>query len=71
MFAMTPLKANTGWIKREIWRKRESPDITVAKWSIHDNKALSKKPSSYFLEGTRTTSGDERGSSVTSSRSVG
>jgi phage terminase large subunit-like protein len=50
MFAMTPLKANTGWIRRELWRKRESPDMTVAKWSIHDNKALSEEAVRYFLE---------------------
>jgi phage terminase large subunit-like protein len=43
MFAMTPLKANASWIKREIYRKREDPDITVCKWSIHDNKALSRE----------------------------
>lgn len=43
MFAMTPLKTNTGWIRREIWRKREDSDITVCKWSIHDNEALSKE----------------------------
>jgi hypothetical protein len=25
LFAMTPLKANTGWIRREIFKKREQP----------------------------------------------
>jgi phage terminase large subunit-like protein len=50
MFAMTPLKANTGWIRRDIWRKREAPDVTVAKWSIHDNKALSEEAVRYFLD---------------------
>ena len=50
MFAMTPLKANTGWIKRDIWRRREAPDITVARWSIHDNKALDKKTVQYVLD---------------------
>lgn len=40
MFAMTPLKSNTGWVRREIWRNREDPNITVVKGSIHDNKAL-------------------------------
>jgi phage terminase large subunit-like protein len=50
MFSLTPLKANTGWLRREIWRKRESPKITVAKWSIHDNKALSKEAVQYFLD---------------------
>lgn len=42
LYTMTPLKANTGWIRRDIWRKRESPDITVCKWSMRDNPALSK-----------------------------
>jgi phage terminase large subunit-like protein len=49
MFAMTPLKANTGWVRRELWRKREAADITVCKWSIHDNKALSPAAVAYFL----------------------
>ena len=40
MFAMTPLKTNTGWIRRDIWRNRESPDITVIKGSMHDNPLL-------------------------------
>lgn len=42
IFAMTPLKANTGWIRREIWRNREDPDITVVKGSIWDNKVLDR-----------------------------
>lgn len=50
MFAMTPLKANTGWVRREIWRKRGAPKITVCKWSIHDNKALPKEDIQYFLD---------------------
>jgi phage terminase large subunit-like protein len=43
MFAMTPLKTNTGWVRREIWKKRESPDVTVVKGSIHDNPMLDQK----------------------------
>jgi phage terminase large subunit-like protein len=54
MFAMTPLKANTGWVKRDIWRKREDARITVAKWSIHQNKALSKEAVKYFLDSLPT-----------------
>lgn len=42
LYTMTPLKSNTGWIRRDIWRKREDPDITVCKWSMRDNPALSK-----------------------------
>lgn len=42
MFAMTPLKTNTGWIRREIFKQRESPDITVVRGSIHDNPHLDK-----------------------------
>ena len=42
MFAMTPLKTNTGWIRREIFKKRESPDITVIRGSMHDNPTLDK-----------------------------
>lgn len=42
MFAMTPLKSNTGYVRRVIWKKRESPNITVVKGSIHDNPTLDK-----------------------------
>ena len=40
MFAMTPLDTNTGYVRREIYKKRESPDITVVSGSIHDNPTL-------------------------------
>lgn len=43
LFAMTPLQSNTGYVRREIWKKRESPDITVVKGSIYDNKTLDRK----------------------------
>ena len=36
VFAMTPLKG-IGWVRREIWKKREHPEITVVQGSIHDN----------------------------------
>jgi phage terminase large subunit-like protein len=51
MFAMTPLEANTGYVRREIWKKRESPDITVVKGSIHDNPGLDKKTVARILGG--------------------
>lgn len=41
MFAMTPLKVNTGWVRRVIYKNREHPDVTVIRGSIHDNKLLS------------------------------
>jgi phage terminase large subunit-like protein len=41
-YTMTPLKANTGWIRRDIWRKREHADFTVCKWGMRDNPYLSK-----------------------------
>jgi hypothetical protein len=41
LFAMTPLKANTGWVRRTIYKNREHPDVTVIRGSIHDNKLLS------------------------------
>lgn len=40
MFAYTPLRANTGYIKREIFKKRSSPDITFVQGSMHDNPLL-------------------------------
>lgn len=50
MMAFTPVKANTGWLRREILKKRESPDITVVRGSIHDNVALDPDAKRYFLE---------------------
>lgn len=49
MFAMTPLKANTGWIRRDIWRNRAAPDITVIKGSMHDNPYLRPEDREYVL----------------------
>jgi phage terminase large subunit-like protein len=49
MFAMTPLKANTGYVRREIWKKRESPDITVVKGSIYDNPTLDRATVDFVL----------------------
>lgn len=40
MFAMTPLDTNVAYVKREIWKKREHPDVTVVRGSIHDNPTL-------------------------------
>lgn len=49
MFAMTPLKSNTGWIRREIWRNRAAPHITVIKASMHDNPYLRAEDREYVL----------------------
>lgn len=43
MFACTPLKANTGWMRREIWKNREAADVTVVRGSMHDNPLLGEK----------------------------
>jgi phage terminase large subunit-like protein len=43
MYAMTPLKVNTGWIRKEIYRKRESPDITVVRGTMRDNPLLDER----------------------------
>jgi phage terminase large subunit-like protein len=43
MFAMTPIRANTSWIRRDLWRNREAPNLTVIKASIHDNPLLSRE----------------------------
>jgi hypothetical protein len=42
MFAMTPLDTNTGYVRREIFKKRESPDITVVQGSVHENPTLDR-----------------------------
>lgn len=49
MFAMTPLETNTGWVRRDIYKNRESPDITVLKWSMHDNKRLDQAAKEFIL----------------------
>jgi phage terminase large subunit-like protein len=49
MFAMTPLKVNTGWIRRDIYRNRESPEITVVKGSMRDNPLLTDEQVEYTL----------------------
>lgn len=48
MFAMTPLMG-IGWVYREIWKKREHPDITVVQGSIHDNSHNNKEAVEAFL----------------------
>ena len=48
-FAMTPLDTNVAYARREIWKKRESPDITVVRGSMHDNPTLSKKAVEHIL----------------------
>lgn len=42
-FTMTPLKVNTAWIRRDIWRNREDPEITCVKGSMRDNPVLSRE----------------------------
>lgn len=49
MYAMTPLKTNTGWVKRDIYKKRESPYITVVRGSIHDNPMLDQDTKTFIL----------------------
>jgi phage terminase large subunit-like protein len=49
MFAMTPLDTNVAYAKREIWKKRASPEITVVRGSIHDNPTLDKKTVNLML----------------------
>jgi phage terminase large subunit-like protein len=51
MFAMTPLMG-IGWIYREIYKKRERPDITVIRASIHDNPTLDQATKDRILEAT-------------------
>jgi hypothetical protein len=42
MFAFTPLATNTGYLRRAIYKQRESPDITLVRGSIYDNPHLDK-----------------------------
>lgn len=54
LYTMTPLNAegaNAAFVFREIWKKREAPEITVVKGSIHDNPHLSKDEVEAVLEG--------------------
>ena len=49
MFAMTPLETNTGWVRRVIYKNRGAPEITVLKWSMHDNKRLDQNAKEFIL----------------------
>jgi phage terminase large subunit-like protein len=49
MYAMTPLKANTGWIRRDIYKNREAPHITVVRGSMHDNPTLDEETKNFIL----------------------
>lgn len=42
MFAMTPIRTNTGWIRRDLWRQRDAPNVTIIKASIYDNPLLDR-----------------------------
>lgn len=50
LFAMTPLQTNTGWVRREIFKRREHPDITVVRGSMHENPYLDKTAVARILE---------------------
>jgi len=49
-YAMTPIRVNVAWIRREIWRQRESPDITVVQGAIHENRTLAPAEVAYILD---------------------
>jgi hypothetical protein len=42
MFAFTPLDTNTGYLRRALFKQRESPDITLVRGSIYDNPHLDR-----------------------------
>ena len=51
-FTMTPVNMSgggIGWIYRDIWKKREDPDVTVIQGSIHDNPHLPEGEVKRFL----------------------
>lgn len=48
-YAMTPIRVNVAWIRREIWKRRESPDITVVQGEIHENPTLSREAVAFIL----------------------
>jgi phage terminase large subunit-like protein len=48
-YAMTPIHSSVAWIRREIWRNRESPDITVVRASIHENRTLAPAEVAFIL----------------------
>lgn len=49
MFAYTPLASNTGYVRREIFKKRASPDITLIRGSMHDNPRLNESAKARVL----------------------
>ncbi len=40
LFAFTPITTNVAYAKKIIWNRREDPDITLVRGSIHDNTVL-------------------------------
>lgn len=48
-YAMTPIRVNVGWIRRDIYKQRESPDVTVVRGDIYDNPTLSKEAVEFIL----------------------
>ncbi len=48
-YAMTPVRVNVAWIRRDIWMRRESPDITVVSGSIHENVTLKADEVQFIL----------------------
>lgn len=57
MFAMTPIRTNTGWVRRDIYRQQEAPHITVISGSMHDNPTLDQRKKEMILA---SFDGDER-----------
>lgn len=49
MFAMTPIRTNTGWVRRDIYRQRAAPHITVVRGSMHDNPLLDARKKEMIL----------------------
>jgi phage terminase large subunit-like protein len=71
MFAMTPLKANTGWVKRDIWRKREDQGSPSPSGRSTRTRPSRRKRSSTSSTPSRTTCGGPPASTATSSTWAG
>lgn len=48
-YAMTPIRVNVAWIRREVWAKRADPNITVVQGAIQQNPTLAPAEVDFIL----------------------
>lgn len=48
-YAMTPIRVNVAWIRREVWARRADPNITVVQGAIQQNPTLAPDEVEFIL----------------------